>query len=354
MCPARARHTHRAYLEAELGKGEAKLARVRQGGPDGLGRWDRALDGVDTAEEAQRLLDDVDAAIKAARERRRALGMPVEEEDDDVGAVLEGVQPLSFAAGTAVDGYLMPHANGGDNTSSSDHQAIWSGGNGFHHQGMQHGGYYGFHQYSSCDGAGMEGYHHLQMAPDMYGSSDAYQQMQHGYLGVSSDSQMLLGRGAAAQPNLAMWSGADEPCLAMVPVEYPSADAGINYADTSAAHCAHQDIGGGSSFAMGINSNFVSSAPALSLGMGTGTGSGDSSFINAAPAATSYAMGGSGDNFTKVMPAQPLTMSYGGDLTDVGRQWQTQCAGSNQKPSIDEQLPYLGDLEDTQLHLWGN
>ncbi|KAF8661689.1 hypothetical protein HU200_056636 [Digitaria exilis] len=351
---ARARHTHRAYLEAELGKGEAKLARVRQGGPDRLGRWDRALDGVDTAEEAQRLLDDVDAAISAARERRRALGMPVEEEDDDVvGAVLEGVQPLSFADATVVDDYLMPHANGGDNTSSSnDHQAMWSGNNGFHHQGMQHGG-----QYSSCDGgAGVEGYHHLQMAPGMYGSSDAYQQMQHGYLGVSSDSQMLLGRGAAAQPNLAMWSGADEPCLAMVPVEYPSADAGINYADTSAVHGGHQDIAGGGSFAMGISSNFVNSAPALSLGMGTGTGSGDGSFINAAPAATNYAMGGSGDNFTKVMPAQPLAMSYG-DLANVGTyatQWQTQCAGSNQKPSIDEQLPYLGDLEDTQLHLWGN
>jgi hypothetical protein len=28
---ARARHTHRSYLEAELGKGKAKLARVRPG-----------------------------------------------------------------------------------------------------------------------------------------------------------------------------------------------------------------------------------------------------------------------------------------------------------------------------------
>ena len=36
---ARARHTHRAYLDAELGKAEAKLARVRQGGPDALACW---------------------------------------------------------------------------------------------------------------------------------------------------------------------------------------------------------------------------------------------------------------------------------------------------------------------------
>jgi len=90
---ARARHTHRAYLGAELGKAEAKLARVRQGGPDALARWDRALDGVATAEEARRLLDAIDAAMRAAKDRRRALGLPPPADhavEDGVVAPLRG------------------------------------------------------------------------------------------------------------------------------------------------------------------------------------------------------------------------------------------------------------------------
>ena len=133
-----------------------------------------------------------------------------------------------------------------------------------------------------------------------------------------------------------MWWSADEPRHAMLPLEYPAADAGLNYADTAAA----QGVGG-SSFTMGAaGSNFVHSQPALSLAMNT--------------------MGGSGDNFTNAMPAQPLAMSYGGDLTIASRyaaQWQAppnpQRAGGDQRPSI-EHLHYLSDLEDTQLQLCGN
>jgi hypothetical protein len=133
-----------------------------------------------------------------------------------------------------------------------------------------------------------------------------------------------------------MWWSADEPRQAMLPLEYPAADAGLNYADTPAAQGVC-----GSSFAMGAaGGNFVHSQPALSLAMNT--------------------MGGSGDNFTNAMPAQPLAMSYGGELTVAGRyaaQWQApphpQRAGGDQRPTI-EQLHYLSDLEDTQLHLYGN
>ena len=90
---ARARHTHRAYLDAELGKAEAKLTRVRQGGPDALACWNRALDGIATEEEARRLLDALDAAIRAAEDRLRALGLPPVDH-----AAEDGVAPLSFAA----------------------------------------------------------------------------------------------------------------------------------------------------------------------------------------------------------------------------------------------------------------
>ena len=96
--------------------------------------------------------------------------------------------------------------------------------------------------------------------------------------------------------------------------------------------------------------------------MGTAPGAGGD-FVNNSPpaAAPSYTTGGSGDNFTNAMPAQPLVdMSYGGDLTIAGRyvaQWQAsphpQRAGGDQRPSI-EQLHYLSDLEDTQRHLCGN
>ncbi|RLN23456.1 hypothetical protein C2845_PM07G09070 [Panicum miliaceum] len=366
---ARARHTHRAYVDAELGKGEAKLARVHQGGPDALARWDKALDGVATEEEARRLLDALDAAIRAAEDRRRALGLPPADDAED-GVVLDGVAPLNFAA-AAGDYGLLHDAAGGD--ANNDQQAMW-GSNGFHFQqggaaDMQHTAY-GFQQYTTSSGGGMEGYQ-LQMAPDMYSSgdhnnghlADDYQQyqpcdpmQQHGYGFQCADASYFGLPSGYAQPSLPMWS-ADEARHAMLPLEYPSADAGLNYADTPAAQRA-----GGSSFAMGTASgNFVYSPPALSLATGTAAGAGGD-FVNNAPpaAAPSYTMGGSGDNFSNAMPAQPLAMSYGGDLTIAGRypaQWQApqhpQRAGGNQKPSI-EQLHYLSDLEDTQLHLCGN
>ena len=88
----RARHTFREYLYAELGKEEAKLARVHQAGPTGLDPWDKALDAVATAEEAQGLLEAIDAAIRATEDKMRALGLPVDGEDGvGAGVVLEGV-----------------------------------------------------------------------------------------------------------------------------------------------------------------------------------------------------------------------------------------------------------------------
>ncbi|RLN39460.1 hypothetical protein C2845_PM01G29450 [Panicum miliaceum] len=288
------------------------------------------------------------APIRAAEGRRRALGLPPVDDAED------GVAPLNFAAAAAACDHcgLLHDAAGGSGDANNGQQAMW-GSNGFHFQqggaaDMQRTGY-GFQQYTSGSGAGVEGYH-LQMAPDMYSSgdhnngplADAYQQyqprdpmQQHGYGFQCANASYFGVPSGYAQPSLSMWS-ADEPRHAKLPLEYPTADAGHNYADTPAA----QGVGG-SSFAMGAASgNFVHSQPALSLAMNT--------------------MSGSGDNFTNAKPAQPLAMSYGGEPTIAGRyvaQWQApphpQRAGGDQRPSI-EQLNYLSDLEDTQLHLCGN
>ncbi|KAJ1283671.1 hypothetical protein BS78_03G146500 [Paspalum vaginatum] len=367
----RARHTHRAYLDAELGKEEAKLARLRQAGPAGLDRWDKALDaGVATADEARKLLGALDAAIRAADDRRAALGMPPMDGDDGgcgAGVALEGVAPL---------GLDLLHAPGDRAT------AMRGATNGLDTQMQMHpggGGGYGFQQ-CSCGNccAGMDA-SRLQMAPDMYGgasssSSSSHQPrdaaagttMQHGY-GFQGARASYFGAPSAGygqmppQPNpLAMWSTTDQPRHAIVPVDYyPSAEPGLNYMAAPEAYGAQG--GGGMSFTAG---SFINNAPPPALSLATGTGN----FIsNAPPAAAgpSYTMMGStGDNFTNPTPAQPLAMmSYGGDLTstDAGRyatpQWQAaqqpQRAGSRQQSSF-EQLHYLSDLEETQLNLWEN
>ena len=200
---------------------------------------------------------------------------------------------------------------------------MW-GSNGFHSQqgaadDTQHKGTgYVFQQYTSGNGAGVEGYH-LQMAPDMYSSADhstghladACQQYQprdptqNGYDFQCAHASYFGVPSGYALPSLPMWSVDDEPRHAMLPLEYPSGDAGLNYADTPAAQG-----GSGGSFAIGAASgNFVHPPPALSLAMNTTAGGGDGNgdFINNGPpiAAPSYTMGGGGNNFTNAMPAQP-------------------------------------------------
>ena len=151
----RARHTHRAYLQAGLGKWEAKLARVRQGGPDALARWDKALDGVATEEDARWLLD---AAIRAAEDRLWPLGLPPVDDDED-GVVLDGVAPLNFAAAAGDHYGLLHDAVGGSGDANNGQQAMRCT-NGFH---FPQGGAadaqltgYGFQTYTSGGGAGVE------------------------------------------------------------------------------------------------------------------------------------------------------------------------------------------------------
>ncbi|XP_062210048.1 uncharacterized protein LOC133911692 [Phragmites australis] len=336
----RARHTHRQYAEDGLGKEEAKLARVRQGGPAALVPWDKALDGV-TLEEAEGLLGSVDAALRAANDRRRALGLPV---DDNGAGLLEGIAPLGRGSPpcvesnfVGVDGYVHAPGNGGE-------QIMWD--NGFQPcrtgaSMMQPAGY-GFQQCTS----NMDDYH-LQRMPDMYGTNrlvwDAFQprdagMTQPGY-GFQSTGSTYVGMPGyqtqqlrSVQPNLAMWS-TNEPSNAIVPAGYPSFDIGLSYMDSPAKH-AGQGIGG-CYLSMGASGNFINAAPAQSLSMGTG------------------------DNFTNTATAQPLATSYGDNLMNASgctTHWpapQLQRAGTSQQSSL-EQLHYLSDLEDAQLQPWGN
>uniref|UniRef100_A0ACD6AA20 Uncharacterized protein n=1 Tax=Avena sativa TaxID=4498 RepID=A0ACD6AA20_AVESA len=75
---ARHTHTHRSYLEAELGKEKAKLAKARRGDcPGALPDWDAALNDM-TLDEARELLETIDATLRAAGDRMVSLGLPAD------------------------------------------------------------------------------------------------------------------------------------------------------------------------------------------------------------------------------------------------------------------------------------
>ena len=69
----RAKHTHLNYLNVELGKQKAKLAKKRQEGPKKMASPGEALLKGMNLEE---LLGSIDAALLATAQRRKALAMP--------------------------------------------------------------------------------------------------------------------------------------------------------------------------------------------------------------------------------------------------------------------------------------
>uniref|UniRef100_A0ACD6AGN4 Uncharacterized protein n=1 Tax=Avena sativa TaxID=4498 RepID=A0ACD6AGN4_AVESA len=111
----RAAHTHRGYLEAELGKERAKLARAR---PAALADWDPALNEM-TLGEAREVLDAIDAALRATGDRMQALGLPADgrldqqvagygasDEDDAVAPQQLGLDGMDM--GTGLQLQMMP------------------------------------------------------------------------------------------------------------------------------------------------------------------------------------------------------------------------------------------------------
>nr|CAB3475205.1 unnamed protein product [Digitaria exilis] len=94
----RAKHTHLGYLGVELGKEKRRLADERPEGPKALASPGKAaLKGMDLEE----LLASIDAALLATARRRKALGVP-DEDDTVVDAVPLGEAGVPFA-GDGID-----------------------------------------------------------------------------------------------------------------------------------------------------------------------------------------------------------------------------------------------------------
>ncbi|KAM0843507.1 hypothetical protein ACQ4PT_057663 [Festuca glaucescens] len=121
----RAEHTHVRYLEDLLGKEKAKLARVRQGGPRELAPPHEEMSRM-TLEELRGLLGSVDAALAAAAGRRRALGLPG---DDDAVVVPCGDSGPVTTGGSdeSHEGYFYPMQQGQGDHGLLDQQMIWPG-----------------------------------------------------------------------------------------------------------------------------------------------------------------------------------------------------------------------------------
>ncbi|KAK3153159.1 hypothetical protein QOZ80_2BG0168620 [Eleusine coracana subsp. coracana] len=325
----RAKHTHRAYAEAELRKAEAKLVRVRQEGPPALAPWDAAVFAL-SPDEAQRRLGAVEEALRAVGARRTALGMPADDDDGGDG------WPMGFAAaapGGASDaiGLADPSTFDGSNGLSLDRYMLCAQGNNANEQQVvwdngfdpcsaamncwQQPGY----AFQQC-GADHVDVYQLQMA-DMYGANGNFNNSTgrlpwdafHPATNAVAMTTEPTGYGTGTDNSYVggiMPSYLTQQCPssnAIVPLGYPSGlEMGLNYLD-GVGQAAQQGIGGGRSFA---GSNFDAAAAALSLTMGTG------------------------DCFVNALQAQPLAMSYTGDLLNAGdhaSQWHT-----GQQPAIQK------------------
>jgi hypothetical protein len=298
----RAKHTHAAYAEVELRKAEGKLVRVRQDGPPALAPCDAAVYAL-TLDGAQRLLGAVDVALRAVNDRRAALGLPL----DDAGGWLNGfaapgasdahgLAAPSFAGSNlvSVDGGYLPRAQG---SNSNEQQVVWESG-GFEPfsfaMNWQPGGY----AFQQC-AADMDGYKLQKVAADMYAnnSNNSIGRLPSWDASHSSPNAVPMqpaygfdrtGAGNSYVGGMSGYLTQQVPSNAIVPLAgYPS----LNYVDT----VAHQGGDGGRS--------------ALAI-----------SDFNAA---MSQVMG-AGDNFISAPQAQPLAMSYNGDLVNASEfvsQW---------------------------------
>ncbi|KQK11163.1 uncharacterized protein LOC104583363 [Brachypodium distachyon] len=228
----RAEHTHLRYLEGNLGKEEAKLARVLHKGPAALAPPDAELNGM-SLDELRAVLESVDAALLATAERKKALGLPEHDDDDAVdpciGGSFVGLDGGYYEMEEPVDGRL-------------DRQAIWDA-NAMNM--MQPGpGYYGFPNMNvaqpACDARGFlldmapginGGNYHGQLAQGSFYSQQQQQQnaISHpayggfqytggntGYAApMGSSSQMQMP--SNANDDLTMWRTAEPACNAIVP-----------------------------------------------------------------------------------------------------------------------------------------
>ncbi|KAL5227605.1 hypothetical protein ABZP36_015870 [Zizania latifolia] len=225
---ARSQHTHRRYLEGELGKERAKIAKIRQDGA--LEPWDNALNDI-TLREAQALLESIDAALRATSARRKALGLPDGE-----------------------DGRLVLHV------PLDASNAVVPFGNGFQYIGSSSGG--GSNQLQMIpagDGGNRDHCGLLSWEDDTFQPRNAdavqpgygFQCTGGGYLHMDGGYQVQALCGASVHdgmPGHSMWC-ADESCNgAVMPASYPPTQYTFHDGSFIAAQAEHIALSTGADF----------------------------------------------------------------------------------------------------------
>jgi hypothetical protein len=318
----RAKHTHVAYAEAELYKAETKLVRVRQEGPPALAPCDAGLYELSLG-EAQRVLGAVDEALRAVNERRAALGLPLDDDGIlglDGGSWLNGFaapgasDALGLAAPSfvgsdlaSVDGYVL-RAQG---SNTNEQEVMWDGGFDPCSAAMNWQPGYAFQQ---CT-ADMGGYKLQQMAADMYANNhsigclpwdwDALHPTNNGVDGYRFECAGTSNSYVGGMPSYLTQQ--QVPSNAVVSLGFPT---GLNYVDTAVGQ---PGVVGDMSLAGG-NFHWALS-PAMA----------------------------NCDNFIDAPQAQPLAVSYNGDMVnaiDYASQWAT---GNGRQQSSNEQAA-LGSI----------
>ncbi|KAL5223401.1 hypothetical protein ABZP36_028114 [Zizania latifolia] len=247
----KAGHTHRAYLREQLGKLKAKLAKLRQDGPDELAPPDAALKGM-ALDELHRLLESIDVTLRAMAERRKALGLLADDDGDVDGGWPHAAVPLgpngvpyTGANFVGLHGYQQQvHAPAGNGVQLR--QFTWNPYQPYD-AGVPQAGYNV--QYMGGHGVNMNGYplqmpsngninnHGRQFAWGAFQPRNAFVQSSYDHLQYP-DSNDVSGNRQMQAPVNGGWHnpytwGNGEPCNAIVPAGYSYVDTrGDNSMDT--------------------------------------------------------------------------------------------------------------------------
>ncbi|XP_037464186.1 uncharacterized protein LOC119336292 [Triticum dicoccoides] len=320
---ARAGHTHRAYLETELGKRRAKFARARHGCPAALPDWDEALNDM-TLDEARELLQAIDAALRATGDRMEALGLPdgrghgpldqqvAPDSSDDavmlqqlghgVGVPWAGGYPVDMADAAGFQQLQMVPYDGGNNDGLLER---FPGGHGFQMQRGCAGDNYS----GGCDGMIAPGitnadYNYSGCGDRMLAPDFADAGYKYNYAG-GGDGMLTLGPANAGCNYSGSGDGMLAPGFANAVCNYSGGggqmlapgfgDAGYNWPDLT---MWHTDEVCDTAMPRGYYPGFADEHYAAEVATG-------GNYVNTLPSGYSYPMGmgmgmGVGDNFTSL------------------------------------------------------
>jgi hypothetical protein len=318
-----ARQAHaRGVRRGRAVQGGDEACQSAAGGPPALAPCDAGLYELSLG-EAQRVLGAVDEALRAVNERRAALGLPLDDDGIlglDGGSWLNGFaapgasDALGLAAPSfvgsdlaSVDGYVL-RAQG---SNTNEQEVMWDGGFDPCSAAMNWQPGYAFQQ---CT-ADMGGYKLQQMAADMYANNhsigclpwdwDALHPTNNGVDGYRFECAGTSNSYVGGMPSYLTQQ--QVPSNAVVSLGFPT---GLNYVDTAVGQ---PGVVGDMSLAGG-NFHWALS-PAMA----------------------------NCDNFIDAPQAQPLAVSYNGDMVnaiDYASQWAT---GNGRQQSSNEQAA-LGSI----------